>query len=130
MLSNVPPLMDKESVMPELLIDGLTTPFSVAQVLQEPPSQEYPTIMELRRLVGFTAALSKYQSSTNIVTQLSTEPYHIPQRIIDGLIRIADIASIGQQQSDEEQGIHLDTHVASDLIQLANDLYSCTAHLR
>ena len=54
---------------------------------------------------------------------LTKEPYSIPRRIIDQLIRIDDIASVSRR-CDESQDIRFGRHVALDLVQLSDDLYA------
>jgi hypothetical protein len=59
-----------------------------------PQDKKHPTIRELRRVVGYSMVLNKYESQTNIVSILLEEPYKMTQKIIDQVIRIADLASI------------------------------------
>jgi hypothetical protein len=88
-----------------------------------PLNVRQPTIAEQRRLVGYTSLLSKYESNTNIVSILLHQPYQMPRRIIDKLIRIADIASLCRR-CDDHQTIDFGKDTASDVIALADDLYS------
>jgi hypothetical protein len=112
-----------EDEMREQLNENQPPRVSVTTCLPPSPrDNSYPTKLELRRLVGYISILSKYQSSTNIVCVLTEEPYSIPRRIIDQLIRIADIASVSRR-CDESQDIRFGRHVALDLMQLADDLY-------
>ena len=43
---------------------------------------------------GYLPLLSQYESQTDIVNVLMGEPYRMPDRLIERLIRIADLASI------------------------------------
>ena len=51
-------------------------------------------LCELRRQIGYLPLLSQYESQTDIVNVLMGEPYRMPDRLIERLIRIANLASI------------------------------------
>jgi hypothetical protein len=60
----------------------------------EPKDKDNPTIYEMSRQVGYLPLLNQYQSQTDIVSILLEAPYRLPLKLLNQLLRTADIASI------------------------------------
>ena len=100
-----------------------------------PNDEMNANLCELRRQIGYLPLLSQYESQTDIVNVLMGEPYRMPDRLIERLIRIADLASICQRcmiapehsSSSHQSGrkcncIAFDASAAFDVYCLVSDL--------
>lgn len=67
----------------------------ITQMSPPVPNDEMnANLCELRRQIGYLPLLSQYKSQTDIVNVFMGEPYRMPDRLIERLIRIANMASI------------------------------------
>jgi hypothetical protein len=105
----------------------------------EPQDKDNPTITEMRRQVGYLPLLNQYQLQTDIVSILLEAPYRLPLKLMNQLLRTADIASICRRccilptqthtlttipPTNDKHAINFEANAAMDILMLASRLCS------
>lgn len=89
-------------------------------VVPSPRDPAHPTLLELRRLVGFLPVLAKHSHTLGPV--LTKPPFFMPPNIVQQLIRVSDVASLARRMPGG--GVHFEPTVAMDLMMLVSRLCS------
>ena len=101
-------------------------------VAPAPRDPERPTVLELRRKVGYLQTLAKYQNTVGRL--LLASPYNMPESTLQQLVTVADVASLTRRMNLHTSnngstttrggGVHFETVIAMDLIMLTSRLCS------